>query len=207
MGEYKMSGKHTVVYVHGKGGSADEAEHYKKLFPECEVVGFDYSSQTPWEAKEEFPPFFKKIREKCDRHTLIANSIGAFFSMSSLDEKAVDEAYFISPIVNMEKLISDMTEWAGVTKDELKSRGEIVTNFGETLSWNYLCYVRENPIVWRVPTCILYGERDNLTSHETISAFAKEHGAKLTVMPMGEHWFHTDEQMSFLDEWIKKHNG
>ena len=23
-----MSGKHTVVYVHGKGGSADEAEHY-----------------------------------------------------------------------------------------------------------------------------------------------------------------------------------
>ena len=127
--------------------------------------------------------------------------------MSSLDEKAVDEAYFISPIVNMEKLISDMTEWAGVTKDELKSRGEIVTNFGETLSWNYLCYVRENPIVWRVPTCILYGERDNLTSYETISAFTKEHGAKLTVMPMGEHWFHTDEQMSFLDEWIKKHNG
>ena len=45
-----MSGKHTVVYVHGKGGSADEAEHYKKLFPECEVVGFDYSSQSPWEA-------------------------------------------------------------------------------------------------------------------------------------------------------------
>ena len=82
-----------------------------------------------------------------------------------------------------------------------------MTNFGETLSWKYLCYVRENPVVWRVPTCILYGERDNLTSYETISAFAKEHGAKLTVMPNGEHWFHTDEQMSFLDEWIKKHNG
>ena len=26
-----MSGKHTVVYVHGKSGSADEAEHYMNI--------------------------------------------------------------------------------------------------------------------------------------------------------------------------------
>ena len=39
-----------VVYVHGKGGPAQEAEHYKALFPDCEVIGFDYRSQTPWEA-------------------------------------------------------------------------------------------------------------------------------------------------------------
>ena len=39
-----------VVYVHGKGGSAQEAEHYKALFPNCEVIGFDYHAQSPWEA-------------------------------------------------------------------------------------------------------------------------------------------------------------
>lgn len=50
--------KDIMVYVHGKGGSAEEAGHYKTLFPELEVIGFDYQSQTPWEAKEEFPPFF-----------------------------------------------------------------------------------------------------------------------------------------------------
>ena len=27
-------------------------------------------------------------------------------------------------------------------------------------------------------------------------------GASLTVMPGGEHWFHTDKQMRFLGEWI-----
>ena len=43
-----------VVYVHGKGGSAQEAEHYKALFPDCEVIGFDYHAQSPWEATEEF---------------------------------------------------------------------------------------------------------------------------------------------------------
>ena len=50
--------KDIMVYVHGKGGSAEKAGHYKTLFPELEVIGFDYQSQTPWEAKEEFPPFF-----------------------------------------------------------------------------------------------------------------------------------------------------
>ncbi len=40
-------GMEAVVYVHGKGGSADEAVHYKPLFPHCDVIGFDYHSETP----------------------------------------------------------------------------------------------------------------------------------------------------------------
>ena len=83
--------KNLIVYVHGKGGSAQKAEHYAALFPNHEVIGFDYRSQTPWEAKDEFPAFF-----------------------------------------------------------------------------------------------------------------AERHHADLTVVPGGEHWFHTDEQMGFLDEWIRE---
>ena len=41
-----------VLYIHGKGGNAAEAEHYRSLLPDAEVIGFDYSAQTPWEAKE-----------------------------------------------------------------------------------------------------------------------------------------------------------
>ena len=43
-----------------------------------------------------------------------------------------------------------------------------------------------------------------MTSIETVSAFAKLHHADLTVIPGGEHWFHTDEQMQFLDKWIRE---
>lgn len=196
--------KNIVVYVHGKGGSAEEAVHYKPLFPESEVIGFDYRSQTPWEAAEEFPLFFAGLRERCDRLTLTANSIGAFFSMSSLNETMADDARFISPVVDMERLIGDMMMWAGVSERELAERSEIPTDFVEVLSWRYLTYVREHPVVWHVPTRILYGERDELTSFETISAFAGRIGAELTVMPGGEHWFHTDEQMHFLDNWLTK---
>ena len=194
--------KDLLIYIHGKGGSAEEADHYKPLFPNGEVIGFDYRSQTPWEAKEEFPAFFAQQRQRCDRMTLIANSIGAFFSMSALDETLADRAYLISPVVDMENLIGNMMQWAQVTEPELARKREIATEFGETLSWDYLCYVREYPIVWNVPTRILYGEHDDLTSIETVSAFAGRCHAKLTVMPGGEHWFHTAGQLRFLDDWI-----
>ena len=194
--------KHIMIYVHGKSGSAAEAEHYKALFPEAEVLGFDYRAQTPWEAKAEFPQFFEKQRKQCDRLTLAANSIGAFFSMSSLDETLIDRAYFISPVVDMKNLIENIMLWTGVSERELAEKQEIPTQFGETLSWAYLTYVREHPVLWQVPTRILYGAHDNLTSLETIRAFAEKTGAELTVMPDGEHWFHTERQMQFLDQWI-----
>ena len=195
--------KHLVIYVHGKGGTADEAEHYQALFPGCEVIGFDYRAQTPWEAREEFPRFFDPLRADCRPLTLIANSIGAFFSMSALSARQADRALFISPVVDMEKLISDMMAWANVTEEELRARKEIATGFGETLSWDWLCDVRLHPVRWDIPTRILYGEHDNLTSPETMAAFAARIGAPLTVMPGGEHWFHTPEQMAFLDRWIR----
>lgn len=191
-----------VVYVHGKGGNAAGAEHYKCLFKDCDVVGFDYKSQNPWDAKSEFGEYFEKASVGYDSVILIANSIGAFFAMSSYG--GFDRAFLISPVVNMEKLICDMMQWANVSEKELEKRQEIPTEFGEILSWKYLSYVRSNPIKWDVPTDILYGENDNLTSLDTICEFAEINGAKLTVMPGGEHWFHTEEQMNFIDEWIRR---
>lgn len=42
-----------------------------------------------------------------------------------------------------------------------------------------------------------------MISKETIADFADKTGAALTVMAEGEHWFHTEEQMKFLDNWIQ----
>ena len=115
----------------------------------------------------------------------------------------ISKAWFISPIVDMEKLIYDMMAWANATEKELQSKGVIHTGVGEDLTWAYLCYVRDHPVDWTVPTQILYGSRDELTTPETIRSFAEKHNARLTVMEGGEHWFHTEEQMRFLDEWMR----
>ena len=191
-----------VLYIHGKGGTIEECEHYKPLFKNYDVVGLDYKSNTPWEIKQEIVDMVNKLKSKYNKITIIANSIGAYFCMNSKIDKYIQKAYFISPIVDMKKLIQNMMTWANVTEKELKEQKIIHTSFGEDLSWEYLTYVRQNPIEWQAPTQILYGERDNLTDIKTITNFAKNNNIELTIMPDGEHWLHTQEQMQFLDNWI-----
>ena len=195
--------KNIVVYIHGKHGSAQEASHYGSLFADCDVVGFDYKAKTPWEAKEEFPPYFDAVFKKYDSAMLVANSIGAFFAMHALTDAPIKKAFLISPVVNMENLIANMMAQANVSEKELREKGEPDTSYGEKLSRKYLCYARQNPIYWTAPTHILYGENDDLTPFETVCEFANQTGATLTVMKNGEHRFHTKEQMRFLDNWIR----
>ena len=163
--------KELILYIHGKGGSAAECEHYKPLFPDCEVFGLDYQTFTPWETGAEIRTAVEKLKDGYESIILIANSIGAFFCMNAGIDGMLRKAYFISPIVDMEKLIGDMMLWANVSFFDVRATTEIYTDFGEDLSWD---------------------------------SFAEQHDAVLTVMENGEHWFHTAEQMRFLDDWIRK---
>ena len=195
--------KNLILYIHGQGGSAVESEHYKPLFPGCEVVGLDHRTYTPWETGKEIREAVERLKNEYADITLIANSIGVYFAMHAGIGGLIRKAYFISPIVDMERLILDRMAWAGESEMQLQAAGVIATGFGEDLSWDYLCWVREHPIAWNVLTEILYGEKDDLTSPQTIQRFAESCHAGLTVMEGGEHWFHTEEQMRFLDNWIR----
>ena len=135
--------------------------------------------------------------------SLRANSIGAYFSMLALSDRGLQKALFVSPVVNMERLILDMMDWAGVTETQLRDAGEIATDFGQTLSWQYLSWVREHPLNWHTPTAILYAGHDNLTSRDTIMSFANAHQATLSVYEPGEHWFHTPDQLDAMTRWEK----
>ena len=86
---------------------------------------------------------------------------------------------------------------------QLRDAGEIATDFGQTLSWQYLSWVREHPLNWHTPTAILYAGHDNLTSRDTITAFANAHQASLSVYEPGEHWFHTPDQLDAMTRWEK----
>ncbi len=197
--------KNAVVYIHGKGGSADEALYYKKFFnDDYELLGFNYKSELPWQADEEFQNYFDSIIPNYNEILLIANSIGAYFSMLSLSEKPIKKALFVSPIVDMENIILHMMKRARISEEKLRQKKIINIPFGEPLSWEYLSFVRKNPITWNIPTGILYGKKDDMTSLETMTNFAHTINASLTVFDRGEHWFHTEEQMNFLDTWVKR---
>ena len=197
--------KNAVIYIHGKGGNADEAYYYKKFFSdEYDVIGFDYKSELPWEAEVEFPKFFDSLVPKYREISLIANSIGVYYSLLSLANKPIKKAMFISPIVDMEKLILNMMAELNISEEQLYKEKIITTSLNESLSWEYFSYARNHPITWNIPSHILYAGNDNITSLETMRNFANHIGASMTVMHNGEHWFHTEEQLAFLDNWFKK---
>ena len=192
-----------LLYIHGKGGNAQEVEQYKPYFINYDCYGLDFDIFTPFETRKIILNEFERLHKNHEKISVLANSIGAYFSMIALQNCPVEKALFISPILDMEKLLLEMINSAGITENELFEKGKIKTDFGETLSWDYLQYVRDNPIKWNIRTEILYAENDNLTSIETVNIFVKNHNANLTIMKNGEHWFHTPEQMNFLYKWLQ----
>ena len=191
-----------VIYIHGQGGNISEAGHYQTLLPDFNITGFDYKADTPFEARDEFSEYLESFSSMHERIIIIANSLGAYFIMNVSNAHLIDRAYFISPVVDMESIIKNIMACENITERELKLKHTIKASSGIILSWDYLSWVRANPISWRVQTSILYGEHDNIQALETIKTFSRRIGADLTIMKGGEHYFHTDEQMKFLDRWL-----
>jgi len=96
-----------------------------------------------------------------------------------------------------------MMVWSNITEDALRTKGEIATSFGETLSWDYYQYVREHPIdKWNNRTSILYGGNDNLTEKAVLDSFSGKFNCAVDILESGEHYFHTPEQLKCLANWI-----
>ncbi|MBW6411286.1 alpha/beta hydrolase [Clostridium weizhouense] len=138
--------------------------------------------------------------------SVFACSMGAYFSLLAYKDVPLEQCLFLSPVVNMERIINNMMTWFNVSENKLKTEKEIPTPIGQTLYWDYYCYVKEHPIVtWNNLTSILYGSEDNLCEFDVVSEFAKHFHCDLKVMENGEHYFHTKEQLQFFRNWLKKH--
>ncbi|MDO5844655.1 MAG: alpha/beta hydrolase [Methanocorpusculum sp.] len=201
------------IFVHGKSGSKEEAKAFAEIA--CpkgyQVLGIDlpehgerkneFDTFYPWNAVFELIKVMEFAKENWNNIALRANSIGAWFSMLALSEENLSNCLFVSPILDMNKLILKMMSYADVSEEKLKSEKIIQTEFGETLSWKYYLYAKEHPVKWNHPTSILYAGCDNLTERFTVDEFVKRFNCKLSVMENGEHWFHTPEQLTVLRKW------
>ncbi len=138
--------------------------------------------------------------------SLFACSMGAYFSLLAYHDFDIKQSLFLSPVVNMERIIGNMMEGFQVSEKRLKTEKQIKLPIGETLDWDYYCYVRKNPICfnWKIPTAILYGSDDNLCEWQEISAFAERYQATVKVLNNGEHYFHTEEQLRVFDAWAEE---
>ncbi len=205
------------LYVHGMGSRKEEAETFASLaasrgwqvlsidLPEHGARHKETGTFNPWHAVPELLQAMEFASAGRECTALFANSIGAWFSLLAFASTPLDHCLFVSPILDMEKLIANMMRVAGVTEERLEREKVIPIEFGQSLSWDYLTYARANPVnVWDKPTKILYAGQDNLTDRQTVDGFVSRFGCELTVMENGEHWFHTPEQLNVLNTWINE---
>ena len=201
------------LFIHGKLGCKEEARLFAQIV--CskgwQVLAIDLprhgvrqnsdATFDPWHAVPELRAVVDYAKECWTEISLRATSIGAWFSMLAFEKEKLERALFVSPVLDMERLIRNMMLWAGVDEVRLQAEQEIATDFGETLSWAYLQYAKEHPVTrWDTDTAILYAGKDNLTERAVVDDFVRRFGCGLTVMEDGEHWFHTPEQLDFLRE-------
>ena len=136
---------------------------------------------------------------------LWACSMGAYFSLLAYKDEEIKQCLFLSPVVNMKVIIDNMMLWSNTTEEKLKEKQEIKTDFGQTLYWDYYEYVKNNPITnWNKKTFVLYGNKDNLQNENIIKDFCNNFNCSLSILENGEHYFHTEEQLKFYENWIDK---
>ncbi|MDR0924470.1 MAG: alpha/beta hydrolase, partial [Hungatella sp.] len=82
--------------------------------------------------------------------SLWANSMGAYFSLLAYKDEAIKQSLFLSPVVDMSRVIQNMMKWFDVTEEQLCREKEVSTPIGQTLYWDYYQYVINNPIIkWK----------------------------------------------------------
>jgi len=203
------------LYVHGKGSQKEEAEMLaREVVPRgYRVLAFDLPEHgdrtndprpcTVQNGVRDLRAVHEAVKGSCSSISLYACSLGAYFSLVAWRDVIFRKCLFLSPVLDMERLIRNMMRWTGVTEERLREEKEIPTPFGETLSWEYYEYVRAHPVdIWNSPTSILYGENDTLTERDVLDSFAKKFSCRVTVMKDGEHYFHTPDQLRFLENWL-----
>lgn len=194
---YGSRSRNVYLYLHGKNGCKEEAERFAATACEAgwQVLAIDLPEHgarknsperlLPWVAVPEIEAVYARIKPVWAHIRLYGVSIGAWLAMQALQGDAPEQTLLVSPVVDMEALITNMMQYAHVTEEQLQRAGEIPTDLGENLSWPYLCWVREHPLHWHGRTQVLYGDRDALTSRTMIERFRQESGAHLTIMEAG----------------------
>ena len=123
--------------------------------------------------------------------------------MLSFANEKFSHGLFVSPILDMKYLMSNLMQQADVTEKRLQQEQRITTSFGQSLSWEYWTFIVNHPIIqWKTPTSILYAKHDPMMSLAIVKNFSKKFHCDLHIIENTEHWFHTPEQIEELRRWI-----
>lgn len=204
------------IHVHGKMSNKEEAREFAEVA--CsrgyQVVSFDLPEHGErsdpeykcdvWNGVRDLAIIHEQARGRWVDLSLFACSLGAWFSLIAFRDVRFSKCLFHSPVLDMERLVTNMMAWVGSNEAELERKGEIPTPMGETLSWRYWAYVKENRVTtWDTPTRILCGANDSLTERNVFEEFSRRFRCELAVVERGNHHFTTPDELAALRKWYR----
>lgn len=207
------------VFIAVHGDQSNKADDVMAIFAE-EAMGKAYQTLSfdlpeHGERKHEPRPCHVKncvedlervLRYACkisEHVSLFGCSVGAYYSMLAYRESPIRQALFLSPVVDMKRMVHNMMRWFELSEERLKREQKISTP-AKTLCWDDYQYVLAHPVQWdHERTSLLYGEDDDLCERDTVDSFVACAHADVTVLHGGEHYFHTDAQLAFLRRWLQ----
>ena len=208
--------KKVYIYAHGQDGSKEDAELLASVVCKqgWQVISFDLpghgqrrhepASCNPRRAILEFREILSYTKKRWDEVALFAVSLGAWLGLQSFRDERLSNCLFVSPILDMKYVISNIMRRAGISRERLKQERMILTHVGQPLFWEYWSFVLNNPITkWETPSWMLYAENDDMMPLKIVKNFAQQFSCTLSVMKNSEHWFHTPQQLDYLRSWIK----
>lgn len=216
---YGEPSKSCYLFIHGQGGNKFEAERFAKIATSFgyQVLAIDLPKHgirvdkvdfVPWEVEKELKKVMKYAKQNWQKISIRATSIGVYFCLIALKNENIEKCLFVSPLLDMERTITDLMKLANVSQNQLESQKEIKTDFGQTLSWEYYCFACNNPVK---PICsdteILFATNDNIVPFDTVKYFAENNKCNLTLLKGAEHWIHSQNDVKQMEEWEKKHIG
>lgn len=204
------------IHVHGKMSRKEYAEGFAQIAEEkgFQTLSFDLPEHGERTGGKERCDVWNGVHDClsvaafADKNwkqvSLMACSIGAYFSLQAFAERRFGRCLFTSPIVDMEWLVRKMMDMAGADERKLEKEQEIPTAI-DPLRWDYYRYILAHLITrWDSPTAILYGGKDSLQPLHSIQSFSNRFGAVLTVSPESEHFFMSEADLEITSRWLSE---
>lgn len=207
---------HLLLFVHGKGGNKEERK--ARLIAEIahkkgyQMLSFDLAEHgnrqdtrkcDVFDGVEDLKCVYQCVSTQYEYISLIANSIGAYFSLQAFNNLLFQQCLLYSPVIDMPYLIGQMMTWFSVTIEQLREKGVIDTPV-DPLRYDYYQYAFSHPIEkWQSPTSILFGEFDNLQTKEIMEKFCLKFNAKLTIVEGASHPLMEQEDINKFKNWIE----
>lgn len=209
-----------IIAVHGAQSHKEDTPFrlLAKIAKDCQILSFDLPEHgarreestlcKPSVCVHDLSAVLDYAGARWKRIGLFAVSMGAYFSLLACGDRRIEGAWFLSPLVDMGALIHSMMTWFDISPERLERERAIPTPMGQTLYWDYFCYVRDHPILsWSIPTEILAGGRDTLCDPAVTAGFADRFSCRLRTVETAEHWFHTESDLSALERWLRETGG